>query len=65
MNCEFCPTGTYQPLDNKEGKKEIIKDCLKCGPGNYARKIRDFSHFETIGLEIFPFCSDTNDVGSL
>ena len=49
MDCEYCPTGFYQPRDNKEGKKEIIKECLKCGQGKYAKKVRDFSHFEIIG----------------
>ena len=39
---------------------------MKCEPGKYARKVRDFSHFESIQLiEITPICSETNDIGSL
>jgi hypothetical protein len=62
--CEHCLTGFYQDLDNHDGNLEKIRSCKVCPAGNYAPKILDYGHFESMPVELFATCSETNDVGN-
>ena len=37
---------------------------MKCPAGNFAPKVHEYGHFEKMPIQIFTFCSETNDLGN-
>ena len=45
--CEYCPSGFYQEIDNhKADSKKQIRSCKPCPAGTFAPRHKEINHFE-------------------
>ena len=62
--CEYCPSGFYQEIDNhKADSKRQIRSCKPCPAGTFAPRHKEINHFEEWPKLFSRVCTVASELG--